>query len=71
MVRELLIRTKDLCEGETLELPPGKRVGNNPVVQNIILLVSQIGLAQENKTKNKIQGAHCVLETPYRGTIVF
>ena len=45
MVQERLIQTEDLRKSETLECPPGKRVGNNPVVQHIIL--PQIGLAQD------------------------
>ena len=40
-----------------------------PMIQNSIL--PQIGLAQENIKNKAIQKTNCVLETPYRGPIVF
>ena len=42
---------------------------SDPMIQNMIL--PQTGLAHDKTNNNAIQGEHCVLETPYRETIVF
>ena len=39
------------------------------MIQHIIL--PQIGLAQDKYFKTTIQGAHCMLETPYTGPTMF
>ena len=42
---------------------------SDPVIQNMI--IPQIGWPQEIYLQNAIHGDHCVLEPPYRETIVF
>ena len=47
----------------------GRPLCSDLMIEHIIL--PQIGFAQDKIKNNAIQGDHCVLETPYRETIVF